>query len=65
MVPILVIVFSTCIPSGAEASTAYLVSTRDHFNKFGNMLISDRPYEPFDFGNLGCPQEAVIYIHGV
>jgi Alpha/beta hydrolase of unknown function (DUF900) len=60
-----VIVFSTSIPSRAEASTAYLVSTRDHFDKFGNVLVSDRPYEPFDFADLGCPQEAIIYVHGV
>jgi hypothetical protein len=58
MVLIVVIVLSTSNPSRAEASTAYLVSTRDHFDKFGNMLISDRPYEPFDFGDLGCPQES-------
>ena len=60
-----VIVFSTSIPPLAEASTAYLVSTRDHFNKFGNVLVSDRHYEPFNFADLGCPQEVVIYVHGV
>jgi Alpha/beta hydrolase of unknown function (DUF900) len=60
-----VIVFSASIPALAEASTAYLVSTRDHFDKFGNVLVSDRHFEPFDFADLGCPQEAVIYVHGV
>ena len=60
-----VIVFSTSIPSWAEPSTAYLVSTRDYFDKFGNVLVSDRPYKPFDFADLGCPQEAVVYVHGV
>jgi hypothetical protein len=29
------------------------------------MLISDVPYEPFYFGDLGCPKEPVIYIHRV
>ena len=65
LVLIVVILFSTSIASWAEPSPAYLVSTRDHFDKFGNMLVSDRPYEPFNFADLGCPQEAVIYVHGV
>lgn len=61
----IVIIFSTSISSWAEPPAAHLVSTRDHFDKFGNVLVSDRPYEPFNFANLGCPQEAVIYVHGV
>jgi hypothetical protein len=65
LVLIVVILFSTSIASWAEPSPAYLVSTRDHFDKFGNMLVSDRPYEPFNFADLACPQEAVIYVHGV
>jgi hypothetical protein len=62
---LLVIMISLGIISWAEPSTAQLVSTRDHFDKFGNKLVIDRPYEPFDFANLGCPQEVVVYVHGV
>ncbi|MGC1132656.1 MAG: alpha/beta hydrolase [Nitrososphaeraceae archaeon] len=29
------------------------------------MIVFDRAYELFDFANLGCPQEAVVYVHGV
>lgn len=53
------------IISWAVPSAAQVVSTRDHIDTSGNMLVFDRAYEPFDFANLGCPQEAVVYVHGV
>jgi hypothetical protein len=62
---VVIIISSISIISWAEPSTALIVTTRDHFDKSGNVLVSDRPYEPFDFENLGCPQEAVVYVHGV
>ena len=49
----------------AEPSTAHLISTRDHFDKFVNRIVSNRLYEFFNFAELGCPQEVVIYVHGV
>jgi hypothetical protein len=51
--------------SWAAPSTAQIVSTRDHFDKSGNVLVFDRDYEPFDFADMGCPREAVVYVHGV
>jgi pimeloyl-ACP methyl ester carboxylesterase len=46
-------------------SDVYTLSTRDHFDEFGNVVVDDRSYEPFDFQSLGCPEEVVVYIHGV
>jgi hypothetical protein len=54
-----IIISSLSITAWAEPSTINIVSTRDH------VLVSDRPYEPYDFRNLGCTQEVLIYVHGV
>lgn len=45
--------------------TVHIVSTRNHFDKSGDLLITNKLYEPFDFEKIGYPQEAVIYVHGV
>ena len=50
--------------SGAE-SQVFLLSTRNHFDGLGNLATHDRSYDQFDFRNLGCPQEVVVYVHGV
>jgi hypothetical protein len=49
------------------AEGAHIVSTRNHFNQLGNAIPNKPSYEPFpfDFGNIGCSQETVIYVHGV
>ena len=51
----------------AWAEPVHIISTRNHFDQFGNPIPGRPSYEPFpfDFQSLGCPQEAVIYIHGV
>ena len=52
----------------AQAEPIQIISTRNHFNKFGNPLSNRLSYEPspFDFQSLSCSQgEVVIYVHGV
>lgn len=46
-------------------SSVFEVSTRDHFDEFGDPNVGNLPYESFDFEPLGCPQEVVVYVHGV
>ncbi len=46
-------------------SQVYTLSTRNYFDDLGNTVIGDGLYEPFDFRSLGCPQEVVVYVHGV
>jgi hypothetical protein len=64
-VVLVIIISSLSVTVWAEPSTVNIVSTRDHFDKSGNALVTDRPYEPYDFGNLTCTQEVLIYVHGV
>ena len=51
----------------ATTELTHIISTRGHFDQFGNPLPTKPSYEPFpfDFQTFGCPQEVVIYIHGV
>ena len=65
LVVAVIIIASLSITVWSEPSTVNIVSTRDHFDKSGNALVTDRPYEPYDFGNLRCTQEVLIYVHGV
>jgi len=57
--------FSTIGPTWGEE--VRVISTRSHFDQIGNPIPSKPPYErfPFDFGNIGCSQETIIYVHGV
>ncbi|HET9808027.1 MAG TPA: alpha/beta hydrolase [Nitrososphaeraceae archaeon] len=61
------ILFSLINNIYATTESIPIVSTRSHFDHFGNPIPNKPSYEPFpfDFQTLGCPQEAVIYIHGV
>ncbi len=60
------IVFSS-INNISATESINIISTRSHFDQFGNPTLNKPSYEPFpfDFQSLGCPEEAVIYIHGV
>src|SRR5678810_1199125 len=49
----------------AWAQPIHIVSTRDHFDKLGNLNVNNIFYNPFDFEGFGCPNEAVVYVHGV
>jgi hypothetical protein len=52
----------------AQAEPIQIISTRNHFDQFGNPLSNRLSYEPspFDFQSLSCSQgEVVIYVHGV
>lgn len=62
---IILMISSISVGAMAQPSTPNVISTRDHFDKSGNVLVSDRPYDPFDFASFGCPKETVIYVHGV
>jgi len=57
--------FYTIGPTWGEE--VHVISTRSHFDQIGNPIPSKPPYErfPFDFGNIGCSQETIIYVHGV
>jgi hypothetical protein len=51
----------------AWAEPIHIISTRNHFDGFGNLISNKPSYEPFPFNfeSIGCTQEAVIYVHGV
>jgi hypothetical protein len=59
-----IIIFSS-INNIYATESIHIISTRSHFDQFGNSIPNKPFYEHFDFQTLGCPQEAVIYIHGV
>ena len=61
-----IIIFSS-INNIYATESIHIVSTRSHFDQFGNPIPNKPSYEPFPFNfqTLGCPQEAVIYLHGV
>jgi hypothetical protein len=65
LVVAVIIIAPLSITVWSEPSTINIVSTRDHFDKSGNVLVSDRPYEPYDFGNLRCTQEVLVYVYGI
>jgi|SRR5215212_2158550 len=58
---------SSSTNSLAWAEPIHIISTRNHFDQFGNLIPNRPSYEPFpfDFGSMGCTQEALIYVHGV
>jgi len=59
-----IIIFSS-INNIYATESIHIVSTRGHFDQFGTPIPNKPFYEPFNFQTLGCPQEVVIYIHGV
>ena len=59
-----IIIFSS-INNIYATESIHIVSTRGHFDQFGTPNPNKPFYEPFNFQTLGCPQEVVIYIHGV
>jgi hypothetical protein len=67
LILILTMVFSLFTISPARAELIHIISTRDHFDEFGNLKSNKPSYEPFpfNFGSIGCAQEAAIYVHGV
>jgi pimeloyl-ACP methyl ester carboxylesterase len=64
LVPVTILLLVNGI-AWAEPSPLHVVSTRDHFDKLGNQVISNRPYEPFNFDSVECSPETVVYVHGV
>ena len=47
------------------AQPMHIVSTRGHFDESGNLNDDSKPYDSFNIASLGCPNESVIYVHGV
>src|SRR5215207_2344431 len=64
---ILTTVLVSSTNSLAWAEPIHIISTRNHFDGFGNLISNKPSYEPFPFNfeSIGCTQEAVIYVHGV
>jgi hypothetical protein len=61
------IILSSSANNLVRAESIHIVSTRNHFDHFGNLIDNKPPYEPFPFNfqNVGCSQEVVIYTHGI